>query len=377
MGQRRPFNFSAGPAILPMSVLERTSQAVRQLDIPGSRELESQLSILEISHRSSTFDAIHEEAIALCHEVLGIPRTHKVLFLQGGASLQFAMVPMNLRQAQRAAAYIETGTWSKNAIKESKLLGPTEVLASSAESNFDHIPAMPAAERYRDASYLHITTNNTIFGTQWAELPRLEGDVPLIADLSSDIGCKPMPLERVALGYAGAQKNLGPSGLTLVFIREDLLARQPVSPLPTMLSYKTHAEANSLYNTPNTFGILMLRNVLQAMRDDGGVEAIGARNHRKAAKLYQVLDESSLYRPHARTDSRSLMNVTWTLAGSDEAEVASRTKRFLAAAEAANMVGLKGHRSVGGVRASIYNAFPEEGVDALCEFMREFERSGA
>ena len=368
--KQRPFNFSAGPAILPPEVFERTAEAVRSLDVPGDDSLESRLSILEISHRSKTYDAIHQEAKALCHEVIGIPAEHEVLFLQGGASLQFAMVPMNLRQADRPAAYIDTGAWSKKAAKESKALGPTEVVASAADTGYDRIPAMPAARSYAGASYLHVTSNNTIFGTEWSELPDA-GDTPLVVDLSSDIGARPMVLERVALGYAGAQKNLGPSGVTLVFIRKDLLARELVGHVPTMLRYSTHAENDSLYNTPNTFGIMVLRNVLAWVKAQGGATAMGERNQRKADALYALLDESSLYRPHAQPGSRSTMNVTWTLQG-DDAE--AQTKRFLSEATRAGLSGLKGHRSVGGCRASIYNAFPEEGVKVLCEFMREFER---
>ncbi len=373
---QRPYNFSAGPAILPPPVFEQTAEAVRAIAAPGDDSLESKLSILEISHRSKTFDRIHEDAIALVHDVLGVPRTHKVLLLQGGASLQFSMVPMNLRRPDAPACYVDTGVWSKKAVAESKLLGPTQVLASSASTGYDRIPAMPDASAYAGASYLHITTNNTIYGTEFAEIPVAAGGVPLVADMSSNIGARPMQMSRVALGYAGAQKNLGPSGVTLVFIHEDLLAAEPAGgPLPTMLDYRTHAEANSLYNTPNTFGILVLRNVLAWMKAEGGVEAIGAVNRRKADKVYAALDASDLYRPHAQPDSRSTMNVTWTLAGSDDAEIESRTKALLSAAEKAGMSGLKGHRSVGGCRASIYNAFPEDGVDALCEFLAEFART--
>ncbi|MCX4241970.1 3-phosphoserine/phosphohydroxythreonine transaminase [Paraliomyxa miuraensis] len=367
----RPFNFSAGPAILPPAVFERTAAAIRSLDVPGDDSLESRLSILEISHRSKTYDAIHEEAIALCHEVLGVPKEHAVLFLQGGASTQFAMVPMNLRQADRPAAYIDTGVWSKKAIEESKALGATEVVASSKASGYDHIPAMPGPQSYAGASYLHITSNNTIYGTEWEDMPDT-GDTPLVVDFSSNIGARPMAMDRVALGYAGAQKNLGPSGVTLVFIRKDLLERTPVGHVPTMLRYGIHAENNSLYNTPNTFGIMVLRNVLAWVKDEGGAVRMGERNRRKADEIYAVLDGSSLYRPHAKVGSRSTMNVTWTLQG-DDAE--AQTKRFLAKAEAAGLSGLKGHRSVGGCRASIYNAFPEAGVGVLCEFMREFERT--
>jgi phosphoserine aminotransferase len=352
----RPFNFSAGPAILPPAVFERTAAAVRTLDVPGDDSLESRLSILEISHRSKTYEGIHEEAIALCHEVLGVPKGYAVLFLQGGASLQFAMVAQNLRVADRPAAYIDTGVWSQKAIEESRPLQATEVVASSKDTGYDRIPAMPAAER---------------FGTEWDELPDA-GDTPLVVDLSSNIGARPMALDRVALGYAGAQKNLGPSGVTLVFMRKDLLARELVGHVPTMLRYTTHAENNSLYNTPNTFGIMVLRNVLAWVKDEGGAAAMGQRNRRKADALYAVLDASTLYSAHAKPGSRSTMNVTWTLQGAD---AEAQTKRFLSKAEAAGLSGLKGHRSVGGCRASIYNAFPEAGVQVLCEFMREFERT--
>lgn len=366
----RPFNFSAGPAILPSAVFERTAAAVRALDVPGDDSLESRLSILEISHRSKTYEAIHAEAIALIHEVLGVPEDYAVMFVQGGASQQFAVVPMNLRKADSPAAYIDTGVWSQKAIEESRALGATEVVASSTSSGYDHIPAMPDPASYAGASYLHITSNNTIYGTEWAEIPDA-GDTPLVVDFSSNIGARPMAMDRVALGYAGAQKNLGPSGVTLVFMRKDLLEREAAAYVPTMLRYSTHAENNSLYNTPNTFGIMVLRNVLSWVKDEGGAEVMGQRNRRKADAIYAVLDQSSLYRPHAQPGSRSTMNVTWTLQG-DDAE--AQTKRFLAQAEAAQLSGLKGHRSVGGCRASIYNAFPEAGVAVLCEFMREFER---
>ena len=371
----RPRNFSAGPAILPAPVFERVSAAVRRLSDGGFEgdDPEHALSILEISHRSPAFDAIHEGVIALCHEVLGIPRSHRVLLLQGGASLQFCMVPLNLLRPAGVACYIDTGAWSKKAISEAKLVGETRVVASSADTHYDRIPQLPPADAYAGAEYLHITSNNTIFGTEYPALPRLTGDVPLVVDCSSNIGSKPMDFDRVGLGYAGAQKNLGPSGVTLVFVREDLLPcrREGVS---HFLRYETHAQANSLYNTPNTFGILVLHCVLEWMREQGGVDAIAAVNARKAGKIYDVLESSALYRPHAQATSRSQMNVTWTLVGKDEGEGKALTQRFVAEAEAAGLNGLKGHRSVGGCRASIYNAFPEEGVDELVEFMREFER---
>ena len=370
------WNFSAGPAILPLSVCERAAEAVRELradgHAPGAPGVG--MSILEISHRSKPYEAVTFGAEKLCHEVLGIPESHQVLFLQGGASLQFAMLAMNLREAGKPAAYVDTGVWSQKAIAESQGLGETTVVASSAETNYDRIPAFPAAASYAGASYLHITTNNTIFGTEYAEIPAAQGGVPLVIDFSSHAGSRPMALERAALGYAGAQKNLGPSGVTLVYIRKDLLARQPAAHVPTILRYSTHAKEPSLYNTPNTFGVLVLKLVLEWMRDQGGLPAIGAVNERKASKLYAALDRSRLFRPHAQPGSRSRMNVTWTANGAPEAEREAIASRFLKEAQKAGFDGLKGHRLVGGFRASIYNAFPEAGVDALCEFIAEFER---
>lgn len=369
------WNFSAGPAILPPAVFERAAEAVRELradgHAPGAPGVG--MSILEISHRSKPYEAVTFGAEKLCHEVLGIPETHQVLFLQGGASLQFAMVPMNLREAGKRACYVDTGVWSQKAIAESQPLGETAVIASSAATNYDRIPAFPAAEAYAGASYVHITTNNTIFGTEYEEIPST-GDVPLVIDFSSHAGARPMALERAALGYAGAQKNLGPSGVTLVYIRKDLLAKKAASHVPVILRYATHAKEPSLYNTPNTFGVLVLKLVLEWMRDEGGLRVIGERNDRKANKLYAVLDASKVFVPHAQPGSRSRMNVTWTAGKAPEAEREPLTNKFLKEAQAAGFDGLKGHRSVGGLRASIYNAFPEAGVDALCEFIKEFER---
>ena len=345
----RPYNFSAGPAILPGPVLARTADAVRSLGGNPDAPLESQLSILEISHRSATYDAIHNEAIALCHEVIGVPASHKVLLLQGGASLQFAAVPMNLRVQGRSACYVDTGAWSTKAIKESKLQGETTVLASSKETGFDRIPALPSAEAYADASYLHITTNNTIFGTEWAELPALAGDVPLVADLSSNIASRPMALDRVAVGYAGAQKNLGPSGLTVVFVREDLLGRESAAPTPSLLRWSSHADKNSLLNTPNTFGIMVLRNVLSWIRDEGGVAAVGTRNRSKADKLYAVLDDAAMYHPHAQAGSRSTMNVTWTLAGESDEAPRSLDQAFLGGGRGRRVFGAQGAPLRGGL----------------------------
>lgn len=373
---KRPWNFSAGPAILPEPVLERVAAAVGNLRSANfwNEGIESDLSILEISHRGPAFSSIHERAIDLVHEVVGVPRDRRVMFLQGGASLQFCMVPMNLRREGKVACYVETGAWSKKAVAESERIGPTRVVASSKETGFDRIPNPPNPEDLADAAYLHVTTNNTIYGTEYRDLPEVPPDVPLVADLSSDIASRPMALDRLGIGYAGAQKNLGPSGVTLVFGRKDLLDESDPADVPAYLRYRTFAKAGGLYNTPNTFGILVLAAVLEWLRDEGGVSAMGERNERKARKIYEVLDAFDVYEPHARPEDRSWMNVTFRLAGADEAERTERTSRFLSEAEAAGFSGLKGHRSVGGVRASIYNAFPEAGVDAFVEFLREFAR---
>jgi phosphoserine aminotransferase len=362
-------------------VFERAADAVRELRSNAHAD-DGQgigMSLLEISHRSPEYEAIHNKAIALVHEVLGIPQTAQVLLLQGGASLQFAMLPMNFAQPGRPACYADTGEWSSKAIKESKNVAElrgheTVVVSSSKASNYDHIPALPA-DLPADATYLHITSNNTVFGTEYEQLPSV--NVPLVVDASSNIGSRPMGLERATFGYAGAQKNLGPSGVTLVWYDKEWAAAQPQpSGVPVILRYKTHADANGLYNTPNTFGALVLQLVLEWIRDNGGVEGVGKRNQAKADTLYSLLDASSLYTAKAQLGSRSRMNVVWTLDGAPEAEREAITKRFIKESEAAGMSGLKGHRSVGGCRASIYNAFPLDGVTALCEFMREFERKG-
>lgn len=332
------------------------------------------MSILEISHRSKDYEAINDGAAELCHEVLGVPRTHQVLFLQGGAHLQFAMVPMNLARKGRSVAYVDTGNWSKKAIAEAKGLVQAEVIASSADSGYDHIPAFPEAATYADASYVHITTNNTVRGTEYADIPTT-GDVPLVIDASSHIGSRPMALDNAALGYAGAQKNLGTSGVTVVWIRKDLLDLEPMGVVPAILRYATHARPNpSLYNTPNTFGVLVTKLVLEWIRDEGGVAEMERRNRAKADALYGCLDASSLFTGFARPDSRSRMNVTFTLGGAAEAERDALTAKFVKETAEAGLVNLKGHRSVGGCRASIYNAFPQAGVDALVAFMAEFER---
>lgn len=375
----RIFNFSAGPAILPPEVFERAASSVLELR-SNAHAVDGTgigLSLLEISHRSKDFEAIHAGAISLVHEVLGIPDTCEVLFLQGGASLQFAMIPLNFAAAGRTACYIDTGSWSANAIKESKAVAETRghetaVVASSKASGYDHIPAWPTNVP-EQASYLHVTSNNTIFGTEFESLP--PSKTPLIVDASSNIGSRPMGLENASFGYAGAQKNLGPSGVTLVWYQREWADAHPAQPgVPWILRYKTHADKGGLYNTPNTFGALVLKLMLEWVRDNGGVAGMATRNQAKADALYTLLDGSSLFAARAKPGSRSRMNVCWTLSGAPADQEEALTKRFLKEATAAGFVGLPGHRSAGGCRASIYNAFPLEGVTALCEFMQEFER---
>jgi phosphoserine aminotransferase len=355
----RIYNFSAGPAVLPLPVLE---QAQRDLiALPGVG-----MSVMEISHRSKTFDEIIQGAETDLRELGRIPANYKVLFLQGGASLQFSMVPMNLLTAGKTAEYILTGDWSKKALKEAKRVGATRVAASTEDGGFRRIPRQDELQLTPDAAYVHMTSNNTIYGTEWGWTPDT-GDVPLVCDASSDMYSRPIEVAKYGLIYAGAQKNLGPSGVTVVIVRDDLLARSADS-LPTMLNLRTQAENGSLYNTPPVFGIYILRLVLQWLRGIGGLEAIEAINVRKANALYSELDRTEFWKPHADRDSRSRMNITFNLP-SEELE-----KMFVKETTAAGFDGLKGHRSVGGIRASIYNAFPEEGVQALVAFMREFER---
>jgi phosphoserine aminotransferase len=356
----RVFNFSAGPAVLPIPVLE---QAQRDLvALPGVG-----MSVMEISHRSKVFEDLLANAIAGVRELAGVPANYRILFLQGGASLQFSMAPMNLLRAGTVADYVDTGTWAVKAIEEAKRVGTVNVTGSTKAEKYRRIPAQAELRLSPAASYVHITTNNTIEGTEWTALPEV-GDAPLVADASSDILSGPIDVARFGLIYAGAQKNLGPSGVTLVIVRDDLLARSDAS-LPTMLSYKVLAENNSLYNTPNTFGIYILGLVTQWLKSIGGVTGIARINRRKAALLYSEIDRTGFYRGTAQKDSRSLMNITFRLP-SEELE-----KTFDRQASAAGFDGLKGHRSVGGLRASIYNAFPEEGVAGLVDFMREFERT--
>ena len=356
----RIFNFSAGPAVLPLAVLEETQRDL--LSLPGVG-----MSVLEISHRSKAFDEIILGAEADMRKLAGIPDNYRVLFRQGGASLQFTMVPMNILPAGGRADYILTGVWSKKALKEAKRVGQANVAATTEGENFARIPRTDEIKLDPEAAYVHFTTNNTIYGTEWKQEPQV-GDVPLVADASSDIFSHQIDVSKYGLIYAGAQKNLAPAGVTLVIIRDDLLARSPES-LPTMLNYNTHAKERSLFNTPPVFAIYVMRLVLKWLLDQGGLEEAERRNKEKAALLYDAIDATDFYRAHAEPDSRSLMNVTFRLP-SEELE-----KQFVSEATKAGLDGLKGHRSVGGCRASIYNAFPREGVEALVSFMKEFERT--
>ncbi|HTI41828.1 MAG TPA: 3-phosphoserine/phosphohydroxythreonine transaminase [Vicinamibacterales bacterium] len=355
----RVFNFSAGPAVLPMPVLEEAQRDL--IALPGVG-----MSVMEISHRSKTFEDLLHKAQDDIRALASVPANYKILMLQGGASLQFSMVPMNLLGAGQTADYIDSGSWADKAAKEAKKVGKVNIAASSKGENYSRLPMASELKLTAGAAYVHMTSNNTIEGTQWKSLPHV-GEAPLVSDTSSDMFSSPIDVSRHALIYSGAQKNLGPSGVTLVIIREDLLARS-ADTLPTMLNYKVQAENDSLYNTPNTFGIYILGLTMKWLRSQGGLEGVAKMNQRKAGKLYAEIDRTGFYRGTAKNEDRSLMNVTFRLA-TEELE-----KTFVRESTAAGFDGLKGHRSVGGMRASIYNAFPEEGVDALVSFMREFER---
>jgi phosphoserine aminotransferase len=345
--------------VLPLPVLEEAQRDL--VALPGVG-----MSVTEISHRSKTFEDLLAHAIDDIRTLAGVPGDYRILLLQGGASLQFSMVPMNLLHAGEAADYIDTGSWADKAIKEARKVGRVNITGSTKADQYRRIPGPGEIALTPGAAYVHITTNNTIEGTQWKALPDT-GRAPLVADASSDIFSGPIDVSRFGLLYAGAQKNLGPSGVTLVLVREDLLGRSSDS-LPTMLNYKVMVENGSLYNTPNTFGVYLLGLTMRWLKTMGGLEGIAAVNARKAATLYAAIDRTGFYRGTADPGSRSLMNVTFRLP-SEELE-----KRFEKEATAAGLDGLKGHRSVGGLRASIYNAFPEQGIDALVDFMREFER---
>lgn len=354
----RVFNFGAGPAVMPEEALLEAQQQL--FDYKGSG-----MSIMEMSHRGKEYDAVHTEAIANLRQLMAVPDDYAILLLQGGASGQFAMIPMNLLRPGETADYVNSGAWASKAIKEAKIVGAVNVIANTGKDIPTRLPAVPDLKPTPGAAYLHVTSNETIAGTQWKSFPKT--GAPLIADMSSDILSRPFDVKDFGLFYAGAQKNLGPSGLAVVVIRKDLIERCPET-VPMFLRYKTHAEENSLYNTPPTFGIYMLMLSTRWLLKMGGVAGIARQNEAKAAKLYAAIDGSGgYYRGTAVSEFRSNMNVTWRLP--DEA----REEKFIKEASAKGLKGLKGHRSVGGIRASIYNAFPPAGIDALVAFMKDFQ----
>jgi phosphoserine aminotransferase len=357
----RTWNFYAGPATLPPPALERAKAEIPDWEGTG-------MSVMETSHRSPEYDGVHEEAISLMTELLGLDEDHQVLFIQGGASMQFAMLPMNFIPSGGSADYINTGTWSQKAIKEANIIASCRVAGSSEEEGFTRIPKQDELDLDSKAAYVHITSNNTIKGTQYHEFPNT-GDVPLVADMSSDILWRRIDANRFGLIYAGAQKNIGPSGVTIAILKKSWLERANEI-LPSMLAYTTYSAKNSLYNTPPTFAIYMVRNVLAWLKDQGGLAAVEKTNRAKGDLLYGVMAQNpGFYRCPVEEESRSYMNVVFRLP-SEELEA-----RFVAEGKAADMVGLKGHRSVGGCRASIYNAMPLEGVEVLADFMREFAKN--
>lgn len=355
----RVFNFSAGPAMLPEEVLQQAKEEM--LDWQGSG-----MCVAEMSHRGKEFLSIAEQAEADLRDLLAVPDGYNVLFLQGGASSQFAMVPMNLLRGGAKADYLNTGSWSKKAISEAKRFCEVNVAASTEDAGLTRAPAQDELALSADAAYVHYTPNETIQGVEFPYVPET-GDKPLAADMSSTILSRPIEVSRYGVIYAGAQKNVGPAGLTIVILREDLVG-QPLSDTPTMFDYKTHADAGSMYNTPPTYAWYLAGLVFQWLKSLGGLEAMAAINERKANALYGVIDASDFYGNPVEPSCRSWMNVPFTLANPE------LDATFLSEAEEARLVTLKGHRSVGGMRASIYNAMPEEGVRALIAFMQEFER---
>ena len=362
MADNRIYNFSAGPSMLPVPVLERC--AADMLNYQGSG-----MSVMEMSHRSKVFDEIIQTAEADLRDLLKIPDNYKVLFLQGGASQQFAMIPMNLMK-NRVADYIVTGQWAKKAWQEAQKYGTANKIASSEDKTFSYIPDCSDLPISPDADYVYICENNTIYGTKYKTLPNTKGKI-LVSDVSSCFLSEPMDIEKYGIVYGGVQKNVGPAGLVIAIIREDLITEDVLPGTPTMLTYKTHADANSLYNTPNCYGIYICGKVFKWLKKQGGLEAMKERNEKKAKVLYDYLDSSKLFKGTVEPASRSLMNVPF-VTGDKELDA-----KFVKEAEAAGLVNLKGHRTVGGMRASIYNAMPIEGVEALVEFMKKFEKENA
>lgn len=357
----RIFNFSAGPAVLPEPVLERARDEMLNYQLSG-------MSVMEMSHRSKEFEKIIAHAEQGLRKIMGIPADYEVLFLQGGASFQFAMVPINLYIPGKPVDVLHTGVWTKKAIDELKKLTEFKIIASSEKENFKRIPRLSEIKVHSDASYVHMASNNTIYGTQWQEFPET-GGIPLVADMSSDILSRRLDVSRFGLIFAGAQKNIGPSGVTLVIIRKDLAERCKPE-IATMLQYRVHIKEKSLYNTPPTFAIYIAALVMDWIDQEGGLSKIEERNEAKAKILYDVIDSSSFYEGHAEKDSRSRMNVVFRIRGKDEA----LEEKFASESKKQGLSGLKGHRSAGGLRASIYNAMPASGVEALAAFMKEFEK---
>jgi len=356
----RVYNFSAGPATLPEDVIRRATEEM--LDWQGSG-----MSVMEMSHRGKEFMSIAEQAEADVRELLAIPANYKVLFLQGGASSQFAMVPINLLRGKSAADYFNTGMWSKKAIAEGKRFCDVNLVGSSEASGFTTVPDAADWKLSDDAAYVHYTPNETIGGVEFDSIPAV-GDAPLVADMSSTLLSRPLDVSKYGVIYAGAQKNIGPAGLTLVIVRDDLIG-QPLYNMPAMFDYKIHADNDSMYNTPPTYSWYLAGLVFDWLKGKGGLQAMADINERKAAKLYAAIDGSDFYANPVEPRYRSLMNVPFTLADAD------LDGKFLEGAKAAGLVTLKGHRSVGGMRASIYNAMPESGIDTLVNYMAEFERS--
>lgn len=354
----RVYNFSAGPAVLPEEVLKEAADEM--MDYKGAG-----MSVMEMSHRSKAYDKIIKDAEADLRELMDIPDNYKVLFLQGGASQQFAMIPMNLMKKKKAA-YIVTGQWAKKAYQEAKLYGEAIEAASSADQTFSYIPDCSDLDIPEDADYVYICENNTIYGTKFKTLPNTKGHT-LVADVSSCFLSEPVDVSKYGVIYGGVQKNIGPAGVVIVIIREDLITEDVLPGTPTMLRYKTHADADSLYNTPPAYGIYICGKVFQWLKKQGGLAAMKEYNEKKAKILYDFLDGSKLFRGTVRKEDRSLMNVPF-VTGSEELDA-----KFVKEAKEAGFENLKGHRSVGGMRASIYNAMPIEGVEKLVEFMRKFE----
>jgi phosphoserine aminotransferase len=355
---KRVFNFYPGPATLPLKVLERARDEF--LDFQGTG-----MSVMEISHRSKEWDKTMLEATDQVRRLMGVPDDYRIIWLGGGASTQFYMVPANLSQPGKKMEYVNTGTWSTKAIKEAKLYGDVDVVASSEDEKFSYIPK--DFEFSEGASFAHITGNNTIYGTEWGEWPDVPPDVPLVCDMSSNLMARVIDVKKFGVIYAGAQKNLGPAGVTLIIVREDLLDRV-AEKFPTMMKWKTHVEKDSMFNTPPVFPVYVCKLSLDYLEEIGGVKEMEKINREKARLLYDVIDGSDgFYKGHARKDSRSLMNVTFTMANPELEDKCAKE------AAAIDLIGLKGHRSVGGMRASIYNAMPMEGVQTLADFMKNFQ----